>query len=161
MSEESVNDTSPEERHVSRLELTWDVVVFQFKLVFDGIRDILLVPLSILSGILGLVAGGDEPDRYFKRVLRFGRKTEAWLNLFGHRRHGETSDKMIRPLHDKVLAGARANPWLTKAGAQLNRGLDTVNASVTGPTSVSPASPSTPTSTPTSSPASPEQNPDT
>jgi hypothetical protein len=133
MPDEPINPT-PEDRHVSRLELVSNVVAFQFKLALDGIRDILLVPLSIFSAILGLVAGGGEPDRYYKQLLRFGRRTEAWLNLFGHRRHGETSDKLIRPLQEKVLDGAQSNAWLNKAGSQINRGLDNVNASVTNAT---------------------------
>ena len=116
------------------MELLWDVFIFQFKLAFDGIRDILLVPLSIFSAIFGLAAGGDEPDRYFKQLLRLGRRTEAWLNLFGHRRFGETSDKLIRPLQDKVFAGARTSPLLNKAGSHFNRHLDSVNASVTSAT---------------------------
>ena len=135
MTDESGNSSTPEGRHVSRLELLWDVVVFQFKLAFDGVRDILLVPLSIFSALLGLAAGGDEPDRYFKQLLRFGRRTDAWLNLFGRRSHGKTSDKLIRPLQDKVFAGVRSNPWLNKAGAGINRRLDSVNASVASATS--------------------------
>ena len=149
MSRESQNAATPDDRHVSRLELVWDVVIFQFKLAFDGLRDVLLIPLSIVAAILGLVAGGDEPDRHFKQLLRFGRRTEAWLNLFGYRRHGETSDKLIRPLQDKVMQGALTNPWLSKTGTRLNRHLDSVNASV------SPAG-----SNPNSGAESPETNSD-
>ena len=130
MSDESSQLATPEDRQISRLELVSRVVVFQFKLAFDGIRDILLIPFSIMAGILGLMAGGDEPDRYFKQLMRFGRRTEAWLNLFGQRPHADTSDKLIQPIQDKVLEGARTNPWLNKAGTHLNRGLDNVNASV-------------------------------
>jgi hypothetical protein len=142
---ESAPTAAVEERHVSRFEMVWDVVVFQFKLAFDGIRDLLLVPFSIVSAILGLVAGGDEPDRYFKLLLRFGQQTEAWLNLFGQRDHDETSDKLIQPLQDKLREGARTRPWLNRAGAQLNRGLDSVNATVgTGPAKTPPETNSLP-----------------
>jgi len=72
-------------KKTSRLHLLWDVVVFQFKLAADGLRDILLSPLSIISAILGLVAGGDNPYRYYRRLLRLGHKSEIWINLFGNR----------------------------------------------------------------------------
>ena len=48
---------------VSRLQLIWDVFVFQFKLIADGLRDVLLSPVSIISAVLGLLTGGDQPDR--------------------------------------------------------------------------------------------------
>jgi hypothetical protein len=113
--------------HNSRLQLVWDVTVFQFKLVFDGVRDVLLVPLSLIAGVLGLLFGGDDPHRYFRRLLRLGRRTEIWLNLFGYRRHKGTSDEMIDPLRERVFSEARNNPWLSRAGTRLNQTLDGVN----------------------------------
>jgi hypothetical protein len=113
--------------HTSRLQLVWDVTVFQFKLLFDGVRDLLLVPLSILAGVLGLLIGGDDPQRYFRRLLRLGRRSELWLNLFGHHRHGHTSDRMIDPLRERVFTEAKSNPWISRAGTRLNQTLDEVN----------------------------------
>jgi len=114
----------------SRLQLLWDVLVFQFKLVADGIRDVFLSPISIISAIMGLIAGGDKPDRYFKQVLRLGRRTELFINLFGYRRHIGTSDDLIEPLKKRVFAEAQNNPWVTRVGTDLNRKLDNVNASI-------------------------------
>ena len=65
-------DPEPPGAYVSRLQLLWDVTIFQFKLLFDGSRDLLLSPLSIISAVIGLLAGGDEPDRYFRQLLRLG-----------------------------------------------------------------------------------------
>ncbi len=114
----------------SRLQLLWDVLVFQFKLAADGLRDVLLSPVSLISAIMGLVAGGDEPDRYFKQVLRLGRRSEIWINLFGYRKHGATSDQLIEPLKDKVFNEARSHPLVNRVGGELNRTLDNVNASL-------------------------------
>jgi hypothetical protein len=122
---------SDESADVSRLQLLWDVVVFQFKLVADGLRDVLLSPVSIISAIMGLLAGGDKPDRYFRQVLRLGRRSEIWINLFGYRKHSGTSDEIFAPLKDKVFAEAQNNPWVNKVGSDLNRKLDDVNASIT------------------------------
>jgi hypothetical protein len=114
----------------SRLRLVLDVFIFQFKLAADGIRDILLSPLSIASAIMGLLAGGDDPYRYFRQLLRFGRRSEIWINLFGHRKHGGTSDELIAPIKDRVMSEAQANPWISRAGGELNRTLDSVGEKI-------------------------------
>jgi hypothetical protein len=114
----------------SRLQLLWDVLVFQFKLAADGLRDLLLSPIALISAVMGLIAGGDNPDRYFKQVLRLGRRSEYWINLFGYRKHIGTSDDLIAPLKTKVFTEARGNPWVNKVGSDLNRKLDSVNASL-------------------------------
>ena len=130
MSDEQLETDEPNEQHESRLQLIWDVILFQFKLAADGLRDILLSPISIVSAIVGMLAGGDEPDRYFKKVLKLGRRSEHWLNLFGHHPHGNTSDDLVKPLQRRVFSEAQNNPWLSKAGLGFNRTLDDVNASI-------------------------------
>lgn len=60
-----------------------DVVVFQVKLVVDGLRDVLLSPLSIFAALLDLLNPGDDGGKRFYSVVRFGRRTEQWINLFG------------------------------------------------------------------------------
>ena len=58
-------------------------VVFQLKLLADGARDLVLLPISLLATLVGLLRGGDEPGREFHRVIELGRRTEQWINLFG------------------------------------------------------------------------------
>ncbi|MCZ6620044.1 MAG: hypothetical protein O7E57_18150 [Gammaproteobacteria bacterium] len=130
MSDQQPRSEKPNEQHESRLQLIWDVVIFQFKLAADGLRDLLLSPVSIISAIVGLLAGGDEPDRYFKKVLKLGRRSELWLNLFGHHRRSNTSDDLVKPIQERIFSEAQNNPWLAKAGSGINRTLDGVNASV-------------------------------
>ena len=113
----------------SRANLVWATLVFQAKLIVDGLRDLVLVPISLVAAVFGLIAGGSEPGRYFEQVLRFGRRTEAWINLFGRRGQG-TSDDLISPIKDRVFQEAGANPWLQKAGSKVNRSLDHVNEAV-------------------------------
>ena len=116
--------------HTSRLQLIWDVTLFQFKLAADGLRDVLLSPISIIMAILGLVAGGDDPHQYFRRLQRFGRRTEIWINLFGlHSHRRGTSDEMVDGIRERVFTEATSNPWLSRAAGRLNEKLDNVNAS--------------------------------
>jgi len=134
--------TGPSRAHLSRLQLLTDVVVFQAKLLVDSLRDVLLSPLSIVAAVVGLLTGGDQPERYFQKVIRFGRRTEVWINLFGEHDGPGTSDHLVDPLRSKVIDQAQANPWISRAGTHLNRQLDEVNSAVARGTEQDPPSPS-------------------
>ena len=113
-----------------RLRLLWDALVFQLKLALDGTRDLLLIPVSIAATIWGILFGGDEPDRYFRRVLEWGRRSEIWINLFGHHAEGETADRLIEPFQQRVFDEVANNPQLRRASSELNRALDQIGTSL-------------------------------
>jgi len=66
----------------TRLRVARDIVVFQAKLLADGFRDLLLSPVSIILGLIGLLIS-KQPGEPFYRLLRIGRSTEVWIDLFG------------------------------------------------------------------------------
>lgn len=72
-----------------------DVAVFQVKLFFDGLRDLLLMPVSLIAGLVSLFRGGARPGTEFYDLLRAGRRSEHWINLFGaaSRLHGPPSEE--------------------------------------------------------------------
>ena len=65
----------------SRAGIIRRVAMFQIKLFADGLRDVVMSPLSILAAIMGAFAKRD-PDIYFDRLMHFGRDTDRWINLF-------------------------------------------------------------------------------
>ncbi len=67
-----------------RGELIRNTVVFQLKLMADGFRDLVLLPVSLIATLIGLLRGGDDPDREFLQVIDIGRQSEQWINLFGN-----------------------------------------------------------------------------
>lgn len=67
-----------------RSDLIRATVVFQLKLMADGLRDLVLLPVSLIATLVGLLRGGDEPEREFNQVLNLGRESEEWINLFGN-----------------------------------------------------------------------------
>lgn len=71
-----------------------DVAVFQLKLLADGFRDLLLVPVSIAAALVALLKKGPKPGPEFYDLLRAGRRSEHWINLFGavDQVHGKKSD---------------------------------------------------------------------
>lgn len=66
-----------------RFPVVRDVIVFQVKLLVDGLRDLLLSPASIIAALIDLLVPGDDGGRRFYGVVKFGRRTEQWINLFG------------------------------------------------------------------------------
>jgi hypothetical protein len=69
-----------------RTELFREAATLQIKLLVDGMRDAILIPLSIVAALIGLLRGGPDCDREFRRVIKLGRRSERWINLFGQQR---------------------------------------------------------------------------
>ena len=88
-----MSDTKPSKRG----ELIRSTVVFQLKLMADGFRDLVLLPVSLVATLVGLLRGGDEPDREFKQVIEIGRGSEQWINLFGNHDMPDNSNVSVSP----------------------------------------------------------------
>lgn len=69
-----------------RIELIRKTAVLQIKLLVDGLRDAILIPLSLVAALIGVMRGGTDCDREFRRVIKLGRRSERWIDLFGHQR---------------------------------------------------------------------------
>jgi hypothetical protein len=74
-----------------RGELVRKSFIFQLKLMADGFRDLVLVPVSLVATLIGLLRGGEEPERELHGVIELGRETEKWINLFGNHQVAEDS----------------------------------------------------------------------
>ena len=119
-----------------RWTLIRDVAVFQVKLVFDGFRDLLLVPISLIAGLVSLVkgAGGASPEFY--DLLKIGRRSERWINLFGAatRYHGppraedkfalDDVDELVSRVESFVVDEYRKGGVTAQAKARLDNALD-------------------------------------
>ncbi len=68
---------------ISRWTILRDLVIFQVKLGLDGLKDVVLSPLSLITAGLAIVFGGRRRGRLFYWVLRIGERFDLWLNLFG------------------------------------------------------------------------------
>ncbi len=69
-----------------------DAGVLQIKLVADGLRDLVLVPASIVAAILSLASAHDGvAGPHFYRLLKLGKRSERWIDLFAA--HGHMPDE--------------------------------------------------------------------
>jgi hypothetical protein len=122
-----------------RWTLIRDVAVFQIKLLFDGFRDLLLLPISLIAGIVSLVGGGVKPGSEFYDLLRIGRRSERWINLFGaaERVHGPSShdetfavediDNMVSRVETFVVDEYRKGGITAQAKERLDHALDSLH----------------------------------
>ncbi len=113
-------------RRLSRLQLLINLGIFQLKLLMDGIRDILLVPIALGCGLFGIVFGGNHPDRWFNQLLDYGRRSDRFINLFNQHDNNDvdsqpTSDAMLAPYREKLVSQAHNSPLATKANALVDQ----------------------------------------
>jgi len=47
----------------TRGQLLRQILVFQFKLAMDGIRDVLLSPISVIAALAGILSNHPDPSR--------------------------------------------------------------------------------------------------
>ncbi len=133
-SEELENPGGPD-----RWTLIRDVAVFQVKLLFDGFRDLLLLPISLIAGFASLIKGGRNPSSDFYDLLRVGRRSERWINLFGAASHlhgppsdedrfpVEDVDEMVSRVESYVVDEYRRGGVTAQAKERLDKALDLVH----------------------------------
>jgi len=133
------NDAQSTGVPADRWTLVRDIAVLQVKLVVDGLRDLILVPISLIAGIISLVKGGDEPATEFYDLLKMGRRSERWINLFGaaERVHGPASeddhllpediDALVSRVESFVVDEYQKGGVTKQAKDQVDKALDTLH----------------------------------
>lgn len=129
---------SPQEPN-ARLNLVRDIAVFQAKLIVDGLRDLMLVPASLIAGILSLASGSDgKPGTQFYRLLGVGKQSEQWINLFGALRNATADfehtlpfpdadlDDIVGKIEDFVVDEQKRGGMTSQARERFERALDAV-----------------------------------
>ncbi len=114
----------------NRGELVKNAVVFQLKLLADGLRDLVLMPVSIVAALVGLLRGEDHPEKEFESVLEWGRQSERWINLFGSHEPFEQAgdvgsiDRLVSRAEAVVRDQVARGDMTASAGDAVNSVLD-------------------------------------
>jgi hypothetical protein len=66
-----------------RSGLLRDALILQLKLILEGLKDILLGPVSLVAVAADLISRTPTERRLFYRALRAGERFERFLNLYG------------------------------------------------------------------------------
>ncbi len=119
-----------EKSNTPRWDLTRETAILQVKLLADGMRDAILIPVSFFAALIGLIRGGDQADREFRKVIKLGRRSERWINLFGHqkplgRSHRAGSlDMVLGQIEDVVIEQYRKGRTTEEVKDAIGEALD-------------------------------------
>jgi len=112
-----------------RIALIRETAILQLKLIADGFRDALLIPVSLFAALIGLLRGGEDCDREYRRVIKLGRRSERWINLFGHQQplglsHPAGSmDKILNQVEAVVMDQYRKGRSTTETRAAVSKAM--------------------------------------
>ena len=130
----------------AREALIRESLLFQLKLLADGLRDFVLLPLSLMATLIGLARSGQDPEAEFNRVLDLGRKTERWIDLFGnHAHHHERQemrslDGVVNRVESVIRQQVNEGNISEAASTHLANALDSLQRKVVDNTDDAPAS---------------------
>jgi len=125
------------ERRESRWRFLRDVAVFQAKLVLDGLRDAVMIPLSLAAAVIDLLVPGGETSGLFYRLVALGRRTERWIDLFeaadrveprAELRDEGGVDEVFRKIEGFLGEQERKGGLTASARARVDRLLDAVSS---------------------------------
>jgi hypothetical protein len=91
-----------------------DVLVFQFKLILDNLRDFALVPVSLGAALIDLVFKGDREGALFYKVLRWGAHSEEVIDVYSAIEHHDPGRFKINPNYTVDAAIARIEGVLVR-----------------------------------------------
>lgn len=59
-----------------------DLFLFHVKLALDGIKDVVLIWLSVMAVIGDFILGAPRRGQLFYSVMRLGERFDLWLNVY-------------------------------------------------------------------------------
>lgn len=92
-----------------------DLVIFQIKLLLDGLKDLVVAQLAVGAAVIDIVFPGPEVGHRFYGVLALGERLDRWLSLYGE---GEDAARHADGLFGASRAGTasllgRIEQWVT------------------------------------------------
>lgn len=80
---EAVSGGDPPDETEERWRFLRDVAVFQGKMALDNLRDLVLMPASLVAAGIDIVFKGETEGERFYKVLNWGRHSEEIINVYG------------------------------------------------------------------------------
>lgn len=130
------------QQHAGRWDLIRDISVLQVKLLVDGLRDVILVPASLVAGLVSLAKyENGEPGPEFYNLLGAGKRSERWINLFGAHSKGQSRtddddgpadmdiDKLVSRVESYVVDEYRRGDITANAKAKIDQALSAIQKS--------------------------------
>lgn len=90
-----------QEESTSTWRKTRNLLLLQVKLWIDALRDFALMPVGLVCYLLDL-ASDSKDDKYWNRLMKWGRQSDHHINLFQHESFDEKKAVTVDDLADIV-----------------------------------------------------------
>ncbi|GAB4181839.1 MAG: hypothetical protein Tsb002_02330 [Wenzhouxiangellaceae bacterium] len=121
----------------SRWQLIRDMLVFQVRLAADATRDVLLSPITLAAGIYDLLLNKPDKPQLFYQALRWGRRSEIWIDLFAEARpnryrqaHRQSLDQWVERLEQLLREQHERGGITANAKQTIDATLDHLHKSI-------------------------------
>ncbi len=91
-----------------RMPVIRDFVIFQLKLLLDGMKDVLAIKLSIVAIVIDIITGHRRDPKFFYLVVRGSRRFENWLGLHRLKGLAERDSRIDAPSFESGIPDADA-----------------------------------------------------
>ena len=116
-----------------------DMLILQFKLAVDGLRDFLLIPASLVAGLVSLARSSEgRPGPEFYRLIGWGKRSEEWIDLFGALRNSPEAlpdhlrfrdmniDQIVDQVESFIVDEERRGTMTAQARDRIDRALEAI-----------------------------------
>lgn len=132
----------PQANPGERWKFLRDVLVFQIKMLLDNVRDFALMPISLFAALIDLVSRGEREGALFYKVLKWGARSEAVIDVYSaidHRETGDfkvsrdyTVDGVIARLEGVLMRECEKGGTAASIKAAMDRAIDQLHAETSG-----------------------------
>src|SRR5712691_8919862 len=137
----SPNPLTIESGSSERWKFFRDVLVFEFKMLLDNIRDFALMPVSLVAALIDLIFKGKRQGSLFYQVLRWGAHSEEVINVYSaieaHERPevnpDYTVDAVIARLEGVLIRECEKGGTAASIKAAMDRAFDQLHQETSGP----------------------------
>jgi hypothetical protein len=137
----SSNSATIESGSTARWKFFRDVLVFEFKMLLDNVRDFALMPISLVAALIDLIFKGKRQGSLFYQVLRWGAHSEEVINVYSaieaHERPGVnpnyTVDAVIARLEGVLVRECEKGGTAASIKAAMHRAIDQIQIETSGP----------------------------
>src|SRR5437016_6601265 len=138
----SPNPLTVESGSNERWKFFRDVLVFQFKMLLDNVRDFALMPISLVAALIDIVSRGEREGALFYKVLKWGAHSEGVIDVYSAIEHHEASDfkisrdytvdGVIARLEGVLVRESEKGGTAASIKAAMDRAIDQLHAETSG-----------------------------
>jgi len=119
-----------QQRRDARWVLVRDVAVFSIKAGIEAVRDVVLIPVAIAAGLVGLLFQARDPGGVFQLVVQAGRRFDRWLDLFGERGGEQGIDTILGRVERAIVEEHGRGGLTQQARETIDQALDSLHESL-------------------------------